>query len=119
MSERYWLLVCPGMQNWTFKGPVCTDRNAKKNLKKYMKDKGMETFRGSQGKHFGCVLTRSLTLWMTSRERLGGYVKCGIRLRLRVRPLCRLRFPVVPAARLMYVEVPELLQKAALMGWNM
>lgn len=52
----------------------------------------METFRGSQGKHNGCVLTRSLTLGMTSHVRLGGYVKCSVRLRLGERPLRRLGF---------------------------
>lgn len=40
-------------QNWAFKDPTCIDRNAKKNLKKKKKkDKGMETFKSSQGKHF-------------------------------------------------------------------
>lgn len=63
----------------------------------------METFRGSQGKHSQCVLTRSLTLRMTSYARLGGYVKCSVRLRLGERPLRRLRLSVVPAARLVYV----------------
>lgn len=71
--------------------------------KKCREDKGMETFRGSQGKHSQCVLTRSLTLRMTSYARLGGYVKCSVRLRLGERPLRRLRLSVVPAARLVYV----------------
>lgn len=71
--------------------PVPIDRNGGKNfLKNYMKDKRMETFRGSQGKHCGCVLTRSLTLGVTSHARLGGYVKCSVRLRLGERPLRRL-----------------------------
>lgn len=72
---------------------MAIDRNGGKNEKKnHTKDKGMETFRGSQGKHSGCVLTRSLTLRMTSYARLGGYVKCSVRLRLGERPLRRLRF---------------------------
>lgn len=81
----------------------------------------MEIFRGSQGKHFRCVVTRSLTLWMTSYERLGGYVKCSVRLRLKVCPLCRLRFSVVLNCRdcqqqgLCVLDVAEELQKAALM----
>lgn len=88
--DTYWLLVYTGEQNWTVKDPVSIVRNAKENLKREMKDKGVETFRGSHGKHFWCVLTLWRYGWLHRRDSEGVWNAVS-----RICPWCRLRFSVL------------------------